>query len=162
VGESVEIRPIGEDEFPEALAVSQAAFGEAATQEDIDSWFPSFPFARSLAAFDSGRMVAISAVFSMELTVPGEKAIPMGGLTWVATMPSHRRLGLFSRLLAEQFKDMTARGEQVSGLGASEGVSTAGSASDQRRTFSVSESNGPTRLCSLDGVLAGPLQDAGP
>lgn len=118
---SVEIRSIREDEFPEALAVSQAAFGEEATQEDIDSWLPSFPFARSLAAFDSGRMAAISAVYSMELTVPGEKAVPMGGLTWVATLPSHRRLGLFRRLLAEQFRDMTSRGEQVSGLGASEG-----------------------------------------
>jgi predicted acetyltransferase len=66
-------------------------------------------------------MVAISAVYSMGLTVPGDRAIPMGGLTWVATMPSHRRLGLFSRLLAAQLKDMVARGEQISGLGASEG-----------------------------------------
>jgi predicted acetyltransferase len=121
VGDNVEIRPIRKEEFLEALAVSQAAFGEEATQEDVDSWLPSFPFARSLAVFDTSRMVAISAVYSLELTVPGEKAVPMGGLTWIATLPSHRRQGLFRRLLAAHLADMTSRGELVSGLVASEG-----------------------------------------
>ena len=45
----------------------------------------------------------------------------MGGVTWIATSPTHRRLGLLTRLMSAHFADMAQRGEVVSGLGASEG-----------------------------------------
>jgi predicted acetyltransferase len=122
VTEKLEIRPITEDEFPAAVAVTNAAFGENPTEEDIEAWRPAVPFDRTLAAFENGRMVAITAVLSLELTVPGGATVPMGGLTWVATLPTHRRQGLLSRLTTAHFEAMSARGEVVSGLVASEGV----------------------------------------
>jgi predicted acetyltransferase len=119
--DDVEIRPVREDEFPAVFALSCAAFGEQATEEDEKAHRLGFPFGQALAAFDSGRMVATSAVYSQELTLPGGATVPMGGLTWVATLPTHRRRGLLRRLLSVQFAQMTARGEVVSGLEASEG-----------------------------------------
>lgn len=116
----IEIRPILEDEFPAVLALSCLAFGEEATEEDGQAYRAGFPFDRSLCAFEDGKMVATSAVLTMELTLPGRASVPMGGVTWIATLPTHRRRGLLRRLMEAQFADMTERGEIVSGLGASE------------------------------------------
>ncbi len=122
MGDGIEIRPIGEDEFAAVLEVSRAAFGEEYAPEDAAAWQPGFTFERSLGAYERGRLVATSGVLSLELTVPGGLAVPMGGLTWVSTLPTHRRRGLLTRLVTAQTADMVARGECLSGLGASEGV----------------------------------------
>jgi len=119
--DQMKIRTIREEEFPAVVAVNCLAFGEAAGEDDANAWRLAFPFERSLGLFEGGKMVATSAVFSFELTVPGGVAIPMGGLTWIATLPTHRRVGLLRRLMIAQFKDMAARSEMVSGLAASEG-----------------------------------------
>jgi len=118
--DGIEIRPIREDEFPAILALVCVAFGEGATEEDAKAYRAGFPFDRSLCAFEEGRLVASSGVLSMELTLPGGSVVPMGGVTWIATLPTHRRRGLLRRLMAAQITDMTARGEILSGLGASE------------------------------------------
>ncbi len=122
MGDGLEIRPIGEDEFAKVLEVSRAAFGEEYSREDAAAWLPGFPFERSLGAYERGRLVATSAVLSLELTVPGGFSVPMGGLTWVSTLPTHRRRGLLTRLVVAQTDGMTAHGECLSGLGASEGA----------------------------------------
>jgi predicted acetyltransferase len=122
VGDGIEIRPIGEDEFEAVLEVARAAFGEDYAPEDAAAWQPGFPFERSLGAYERGRLVATSGVLSLEVTLPGERALPMGGLTWISTLPTHRRRGLLNQLMTTQTADMVARGECLSGLGASEGV----------------------------------------
>jgi predicted acetyltransferase len=121
MAESVDIRPVRESEFSDVLRVAGVAFGEEYSLEDSDAMRAGFPFERSLAAFDNGRMAAVSAVLGLELSVPGGVALPMGGVTWIATLPTHRRRGLLTRLMAASFADMVQRGETVSGLGASEG-----------------------------------------
>ena len=118
----LEVRPIREDEFEAVLEVCSIAFGEELTAEDTAAWLPAFPFERSLGAYENGRMVATSAVLSLELTVPGGETIPMGGVTWISTLPTHRRRGILRHLLTAHFQDMAERGETVSGLGASEGI----------------------------------------
>jgi predicted acetyltransferase len=121
VGDDIEIRPVDQDEFPDVLKLAGVAFGEEYSQEDADAYRTGFPFERSLAVYEDGRIVAISGVLSLELSVPGGVAIPMGGVTWIATLPTHRRRGLLTRLMAANFAGMAERGEIVSGLGASEG-----------------------------------------
>ena len=115
------IRAPREEEFHAIFELACAAFGEQPTQEDEDAHRLGFPFDRALCAYEDGRMVATSAVYSQELTIPGDAAIPMGGVTWIATLPTHRRQGLLRQLMVAAFADMAARGEAVSGLGASEG-----------------------------------------
>lgn len=120
--EQFRIRAVREDEFPTVFALSCAAFGEHDTGEDEQAHRLGFPFDRALAAFDGDKMVATSAVYSQELTLPGGVTIPMGGLTWIATLPTYRRQGLLTQLVSAQFADMKERGEAVSGLVASEGT----------------------------------------
>ncbi len=119
--DSLELRAVREDEFPAVVEIACVAFGEEATEEDATAWRAGFPFERSLCAFEDGKMVATSAVLSLELTLPGQATVPMGGITWIATLPTHRRRGLLRRLMLAQFADMAERGEVVSGLGSSEG-----------------------------------------
>ena len=54
------------------------------------------------------------------MTLPGGTTAPMGGLTMVSVVPTHRRKGLLNRLMAAHFQDCIARGEFVGGLWASE------------------------------------------
>ncbi len=119
--DGIEIRALREEEFHANVELSALAFGEEIPKEDEEAYRQAYPFERSLGAFEGGRMVATSAVFSLELTLPGGVAVPMGGVTWIGTLPTHRRRGLLSRLMAAQFADMADRGEMISGLGASEG-----------------------------------------
>ncbi len=119
--DGLEIRPIAEDEFPTAVKLMSVAFAEECTEDDVKAYQASFPFERSLCAFEQGRLVATSAVLSLELTLPGHVSVPMGGVTWIATLPTHRRRGLLRRLMLAQAADMAERGETISGLGASEG-----------------------------------------
>ena len=119
--DGIEIRAFREEEFHANVELSALAFGEEIPKEDEEAYRQAYPFERSLGAFEGGRLVATSAVFSLELTLSGGVAVPMGGVTWIGTLPTHRRRGLLSRLMAAQFADMADRGEMISGLGASEG-----------------------------------------
>src|SRR6185295_12280872 len=60
-------------------------------------------------------------VFTLQVTLPGPRCIPMGGLTWVSTAATHRRQGLLTKLMARSLADVDRRGEPVAMLGASEG-----------------------------------------
>ncbi len=115
-----EIRRITEDEWPAALDVMRIAFGEEYTDEDTASFKTAFPFERSLGAFDCSRLVGVSGVYSLQLTVPGGASVPMGGVTWIGVLPTHRRRDVLRSLMRDQFAGMLERGEIVSGLGASE------------------------------------------
>ncbi len=117
----IEIRAPREEEFPAILRTSSVAFGEEATAEDAEVYRTSFPFDRALCAYEGGDMVATSAALPMELTLPGQRALPAAGMTWIATLPTHRRRGLLRRLMTSHFVQMVERGEPLSLLLASEG-----------------------------------------
>jgi predicted acetyltransferase len=120
--DGIEIRAPREDEFPTILRVGSVAFGEEPAPEDEEPYRRSFPFDRALCAYDRGKMVATSTVLTMELTLPGCSVLPTGGVTWIATLPTHRRRGLLTNLMAAQVADMSMRGEPLSALIASEGT----------------------------------------
>ncbi len=116
----MEIRAPREDEFHEVVALANIAFGEEATVQDESAFRRAFPFDRALCAFDAGRMVGSLAVLSLELTLPGRTALPAGGATWGATLPTHRRRGILRSLFEAQLNDMMYRGDPLSVLLASE------------------------------------------
>ncbi len=116
----MEIRAPREEEFHDIVELGNITFGEEAAPEDEAAYRRDFPFDRALCAYDAGRMVGSLAVFSMELTLPGRKAIPAGGATWGATLPTHRRRGILRSLFRAQMRDMMEREEPVTILGASE------------------------------------------
>jgi predicted acetyltransferase len=116
-----QLRAVREEEFPEVHRVASAAFGEVADPAEEAAARAGFNSERSLCAFDDGRLVATSTVYSMELVVPGGDSLPAGGVTWVAALPTHRRLGLLRRMMTGQIDRMAQNREAVSVLLSSEG-----------------------------------------
>lgn len=115
-----EIRPIEAEELAELLQAGARAFGVAFPVRELDKVRSGLEVDRSFGAFDGGRFVASSSTFTMQLTVPGGEVVPIGGLTWVGVLPTHRRRGILRRLIARHLEDCRDRGEVASGLGASE------------------------------------------
>lgn len=116
---SISIRPITSDEVPGFRTVISQAFGGDATEGGDERFLQQVDLGRTYVAFDGDDMVATSAAFTFDVTVPGGMA-PMGGLTMVAVRPTHRRQGVLRRLMDAHFADVAARDEPLSGLWASE------------------------------------------
>jgi predicted acetyltransferase len=118
----IDIRPITPEQGDEFSAVMAAAFGETFSEDELadhDRWFE---YDRSIAAFDGDRMVGTGGAYSMDLTLPGLTAIPIGGLTAISVLPTHRRRGILRSMIAYHFQEVEDRGEMVSALGASESL----------------------------------------
>jgi predicted acetyltransferase len=98
------------------------AFGETFTEEELADYDRWFEYDRSIAAFDGDRMVGTGGAFSMDLTLPGLTTIPIGGLTAISVLPTHRRRGILRSMIAYHFDEVEGRGELVSALGASESL----------------------------------------
>jgi predicted acetyltransferase len=73
------------------------------------------------AAFADGRVVGGSAMISFEVTVPGDRQVPLGGVTSTAVVATYRRQGLLRRMMQAMFDEACERGEPLAGLSASEG-----------------------------------------
>lgn len=73
------------------------------------------------AAFVDGRIVGGSAMISFEITVPGNRQVPLGGVTSTAVVATHRRQGLLRQMMQAMFDEARERGEPLAGLSASEG-----------------------------------------
>ncbi|MFL5795467.1 MAG: GNAT family N-acetyltransferase [Actinomycetota bacterium] len=118
----IDIRPITPDQGDQFTGVMATAFGETFTQEEVadhDRWFE---YDRSIGAFDGDRIVGTGGAYSMDLTLPGLTTIPIGGLTAISVLPTHRRRGILRSMIDYHFGETEARDEMVSALGASESV----------------------------------------
>lgn len=73
------------------------------------------------AAFVDGQLVGATAMLSLEITVPGLKTVPMGGVTSTGVLATHRRRGLLRQMMQAMFGQALERGEVVAALSASEG-----------------------------------------
>ena len=116
------IRPITDDEFHAFSAVDHVAFAQELKPERVEAYRAIAELDRTLAAFDDGRIVATAAAGSWELTVPGPATIPAATVTAVAVLPTHRRRGILTALMARQLDDVADRGEAVAVLTASESI----------------------------------------
>ncbi len=117
---SWEIRPVTPDELPAFIRVDGAAYSSPQTNEEIESARGPFEFDRSLAAIEDGRFIGSAAAMSFDLTLPRYATTPVGGVTWVAVLPTHRRRGVLTALMRRQLEDVRARGEALAVLTASE------------------------------------------
>jgi predicted acetyltransferase len=118
----IDIRPVTPEQGDQFSAVMAVAFGETFTEEeraDHDRWFE---YDRSIAAFDGDRIVGTGGAYSMDLTLPGLTTIPIGGLTAISVLPTHRRRGILRSMIDYHFNEVEGRGELVSALGASESL----------------------------------------
>ncbi|MFI5766012.1 GNAT family N-acetyltransferase [Streptomyces sp. NPDC051563] len=121
---SADVRPIAASELPDWLRAQRAGFLNASrgTAADLALLTETLDFARTQGAFDAdtGRCVACFRSFPQELTVPGGGFVPSSAVTNVSVMPTHRRQGLLSRMMAAEFTAAHARGDVLSTLIAAE------------------------------------------
>jgi predicted acetyltransferase len=73
------------------------------------------------AAFVDGQIVGGSAMLSLQVTVPGPRAVGLAAVSDTAVIITHRRRGLLRAVMQAMFDEALERGEAVAGLSASEG-----------------------------------------
>ena len=118
----IDIRPITPEQWRPYGDVLGSAFGETLADAELADHQLGFEFDRSMAAFDGDRIVGTGGADSMDLTLPGLTTIPVGGLTAISVLPTHRRRGILRAMILHHFEEVESRGELVSALGASESV----------------------------------------
>jgi predicted acetyltransferase len=144
---STEIRKVKADEMTDYLKVLPYANGlphwepfPAAWHSGAEAWpqpnAPASPahlaawadellrashFHPQAAFADGGRIVGGSAMISFEITVPGNRQVPLGGVTSTGVIATHRRQGLLRQMMQAMFDEARERGEPLAGLSASEG-----------------------------------------
>ncbi|WP_371616619.1 GNAT family N-acetyltransferase [Streptomyces sp. NBC_00454] len=123
---SADVRPITESEVSDWLGALNTGFLRPGrpTAEDVAQCVANEApgLARHLGAFDprTGRCVATFRSFSQELTVPGGAFVPVSAVSNVTVLPTHRRQGLLTRMMAVELAEAKARGDVLAMLIAAE------------------------------------------
>src|SRR5919202_5198566 len=116
----LEIRSCSAEEVAPFLQTTEAAFGEEAHAEDLEN-LDIFEPDRCIYMAEGDAMVGTAGAFSFTMSVPGGD-LPTAGVTVVGVLPTHRRRGILTGLMAQQLKDVHQRGEPLAALWASEGT----------------------------------------
>ncbi|MFJ6719799.1 MULTISPECIES: GNAT family N-acetyltransferase [unclassified Streptomyces] len=121
---SADIRPIAEPELREWMQTMHTGFLMASrvTDADVARRAEHGDLARTQGGFDSdtGRCVSTFRSFTQRLTVPGGAAVPATAVTNVTVLPTHRRQGLLTRMMAAELAAARDRGDVVATLIAAE------------------------------------------
>lgn len=117
---SFEIRAIASDEVDALLVADQRGFGGPLPRPGSSRTWTEAELDRTRVAFESGRMIGTSRTYSFELTMPGGAYLPVAAVSWVSVLPTHRRQGVLTRLMAAMHDDARDRGEPAAILTASE------------------------------------------
>jgi predicted acetyltransferase len=125
MAEPYPIRPVTLDEFSAFRFVDEHAFHTGPPPErDLPLLQRLFEADRSLAAFDpalpaSAGPVGVAGAHTFRMGVPGG-LVPAAGVTFVAVLPTYRRRGILRSLMRRQLADISAKGEPIAALWASE------------------------------------------
>ena len=117
---TIDVRRVREDEFDAWSDAIDVGFISPTSRGDGPNRRPYMELDRCWGAFDEGRPVGSLRGIKFELTVPGGAAAPLDGISAVTVVPSHRRRGLLSRMMAGELGAAKERGEVLSGLFAAE------------------------------------------
>ena len=110
----------GPDELELYYRINCAAFGVTFDRAAFDSRRPTLDIGRSLLATLDGAPCGGAASLRTELTLPGGAAVATAAVTDVGVLPTHRRRGVVSALMAHQLRDCRDRGDVLAVLHASE------------------------------------------
>lgn len=119
-GPVIDVRTITDEEIPAYVAAMRTGFAGHADEEAIEVARPSIDPDRTLAAFDGRQVVGTARAFASDMTIPGDRTIPVAGVTNVTVLPTHRRRGLLTEMMRQQLDDVVARGEPLAVLIAAE------------------------------------------
>jgi predicted acetyltransferase len=117
---SLVIRTLTESDADAMLAVDGAAFSELPAPAEREPMLATTEWDRMFGAFLDGTLCGITGAYGVDVTVPGLAGVPTSGVTAVGVLPTHRRRGVVTALMAHQLDDVVARGEPLAILNASE------------------------------------------
>jgi predicted acetyltransferase len=116
----IEIRPIEAGEIDALLVADQRGFGGVPLRPESSRSWAAAELDRTRVAFEDGRIVGVSRTYTFELTMPGGSLLPAAAVSWVSVLPTHRRRGILTRMMAAMHDDARERGEPAAILTASE------------------------------------------
>ena len=114
------VRTITREEFGSWEEVIGASFGIDSRPEEQEVWKKRAEFDRYFGAFDGKDMVGTGGALTFSMAVPGGALLPFGGVTAVATRPTHRRRGVLTAIMRRLHDQAAERGELISALWAAE------------------------------------------
>ena len=116
----VEVRTIEDAEWDAYLRVFELAFSGPLDEGEPEVIRTVTDLDRCHVAVEDGAFVGAASARGFRMTVPGGGELPVGGVTGVGVVPTHRRRGVNTALMARQLADVRARGEAAAVLFASE------------------------------------------
>ncbi len=114
------VRPATAQEIPELVRTDWAAFGNRPSDAEVETAGRFLELDRALVAVEGERIVGTAGTLTLELTVPGPSTLPVAGVTYVGVLPTHRRQGILTALMAGLHEDAARRQEPMAALLASE------------------------------------------
>jgi predicted acetyltransferase len=113
-----QLQPADADAF---IGLDDAAFSVRSTPEQRAQALSTTDWSRMLGAFGGdGVLCGVTGSYDQRLTLPGGGRLAVAGVTAVGVLPTHRRRGVLSSLMARQLDDLAASGCSVAVLTASE------------------------------------------
>jgi predicted acetyltransferase len=115
------LRPLDPAEVDAFIDLDDAAFSVRSDPTRRAASAATIEWPRTLAAFEpDGTLCGVVGANSQTLTLPGGARVPVAGVTAVGVLPTHRRRGVLTSLMASQLDDVADRGEALAVLNASE------------------------------------------
>ncbi len=113
-----QLQPADADAF---IGLDDAAFSVRSTPEQRAQSLSTTEWPHMLGAFGGdGVLCGVTGSFDQRLTLPGGGRLAVAGVTAVGVLPTHRRQGVLSALMARQLDDVDGAGCSVAVLTASE------------------------------------------
>lgn len=116
-----EYRQITDEELADWRKVVRRGFNEHAKPEEIERLRTDrIEYARAWAAFDDGEIIGTGGAESHVITVPGGAQVPMPGIAYIGTVPTHGRRGVLTRMMETLLEQSRELDEPILGLKASQ------------------------------------------
>src|ERR1700730_2731588 len=118
---NLKIRPVAPEEVPEFFRANALAFSDEWIPAELELEQTLMEPERMVTAEADGELVGTGGAFSFEMTVPGASTAT-AGVTWIGVVPTHRRRGILTALMAHIHQDARRRGEPLAALWAEESL----------------------------------------
>lgn len=120
----ITITTLDPDRWAESIEIDRVVFAEPVAPAVSDAERSVLPCDRVRVAVEgdpaTGAIVGTTGSYRFALTLPGATSIDVAGITNVGVLPTHRRRGIFRRLMERQHDDLVAEGLAVAVLNASD------------------------------------------
>ena len=110
---NLEMRYIVPDEYASFMVAAARGFGWHWDESNAELAKPDQD--RSIAVFDSNKIVGCAHSFNREINVPGGK-LGCAAVDDVTVLPTHRRRGILTKMMLEQLNNFYERGESIAAL----------------------------------------------